>query len=180
MKTFMAVLALLLIPTVLAHAYLHENDLQTPVYLTEEAALLSQVDAVSLYISNEKISHAPRLNSDNVSEVDTTIIDPALLQNSAGLQKYVSRHIDTFISVLKERLPVYAPNLAKTFNEREDIIFVIKAVPAGQMVAEWGGGTWRWASGWQGGEYLPAMQTAGSYAPIDKGKLGCNCPARVK
>jgi hypothetical protein len=164
-----------------AEAFLGKDDLQKSVYLTEEAALLTQIDAVSLHLSSDKVSHAPRLNEKNVIEVDTTVLDSALLYDREALKQIISRYIETFIATLKERLPVYAPSLAKSFSEREDIVFNVSAGSSREPLAKWSKGKWAWLGDFKAPEVPVYFNT--STAPMateGKGKLGCNCPARRK
>lgn len=168
-----------------AFAFIKDADLKKEVALTEEAALLSQVDAVSLHMTSDRVAYAPRLNSENIIEVETTVLAPDLTGDSGRARAFVTRQIETFIKVLKERLPIYAPSIAKTFDERKDIKFVVNATPKRVPVATWYDGEWMNEGGWLP---MPAPVPVPSYPQMadnptgiraeKKGKLGCDCPAR--
>ncbi len=183
-----------------AFAALKGEDLEKQVVITEKASLLSQVDAVSLYMTSEKVAFAPRLLPDNIIEVEITVLNEALLASRASLESFVKRRIAAFNSLLKERLPVFAPSIAKSFNEKDDIKFVVNATSARRPVAVYSGGVWSWSPAFmltvsqsepemlaealqpiQGPQLVgtPPDDT-GAEPSARKGKLGCNCPARKK
>ncbi len=188
-------LSLVLLGSVEARAEIKSSDLTKQVTLTEEAALLTQVDAVSLYMTSDKVAFAPRLNNANVIEVETTVLDRNLLANSNSLRNYVDRTINSFISVLQERLPRYAPSVASKFRRNSDIKFMVNAGGERKPVAMWYAGKWYWDKGWTPGYAAPVanygaaqhysapyysapQQKVGNIATEPKGKLGCDCPAR--
>lgn len=123
-------------------AELKKQDLQRQVVVTEEAALLTQVDTVSLYLSSSKVALAPRLTQARVIEVEMTVLDPALTADQTGIKGFTQRIIDTFISVLKERLPIYAPALAGKFDANTDLIFKVNVGAQRSPFGTWQGGTW--------------------------------------
>lgn len=167
-----------------AYAEIKKSDLDKNVVMTEKAALLSQVDTVSLYLSSDRVAFAPTLSKGGVIEVEATVLGWDLVSNRDELYGFVSRLIATFISVLEERLPIYAPAIAKTFNSDTDIAFDINAGAARTPVAEWKAGKWEWAAG--GGEILTPLPLPGGAPDINEaraqpaGRKGCNCPARVR
>ena len=182
-------LSLVLLGSSQVRAEIKSSDLAKQVTLTEEAALLTQVDAVSLYMSSDRVAFAPRLNSANVIEVEATVLDRNLLANSGNLQSFVSRTIDSFISVLQERLPIYTPSVASKFRRNSDIKFMINAGGERKPVAMWYAGKWYWDKGWTSQAASAAAYAAAPYRSVPtkavgdvaaqpKGKLGCNCPAR--
>jgi len=176
-----------------AFADMSSVDLNNKVVLTEGAVLLSQVDAVSLYLTSNRIAYAPRLTVDKKIEVEVTVLSKRLIDNSVQMQSFVLRGIKTFISVLKDRLPTYAPSIAQSFDENEDIIFVVDAGAGRVPVARWYAGKWTWKGAWA--STAPVKNTSESaissetsvgaskvkrkkhHKPRGKGKLGCDCPA---
>lgn len=120
-----------------AGAEMRKTDLQRRITVTEEGALLSQVDTISLYLSSDRIALAPRLAAGGLIEVEATVLTPDLCADFSKLKGYVGRICDTFISVLKERLPIYTPGLAKRFDPSKDIVFIVNAgserTPVGTM-----------------------------------------------
>lgn len=165
------------------------TDLSGQVVLTEEAVLLSQVDTVSLYLSSNKLQLAPRLNKDKVVEVETTVLDAGLIADPAKLTKFVTRISDTFVSVLKERLPVYAPALAEKFDLKKDIIFNVNTGAGRSPFGVIKGGTFKLAANVAAVSddsppvvpeisAEPAVPSAADGAGT-VGKKGCGgCPAR--
>lgn len=179
-------------PASITFAELKDADLKKEVTLTEEAALLTQVDAVALYMTSEKVAYAPRLTPDKVIEVETTVLSKDLLGNSAKLEAFVTRGMKAFVSVLKERLPIYAPSIAGTFDENKDIKFIVNAGGKRIPVATCVGGDWKWDVAWSATPAATSSYAAptSNYAtvqaspspaaaePEKKGKLACDCPAR--
>lgn len=138
-----AILAVCLIPLT-GSSKLNDSDLNKQVILTQGAALLTQVDAVSLYLSSGKVAYAPRLDPDNVIDVEVTVISMELRNNRQKLKDFVNRQIHTFISVLQDRLPIYAPAIAKSFNPDTDLRFRIDEGSQRAPVASYTGGAWSW------------------------------------
>ncbi|MBT3181678.1 MAG: hypothetical protein HN337_04120 [Deltaproteobacteria bacterium] len=182
-------LSIVLLGSTEVGAEIKSSDLTKQVTLTEEAALLTQVDAVSLYMSSDKVAFAPRLNNANIIEVETTVLDNNLLANSSAMQGFVTRTIDSFVSVLQERLPIYAPSVASKFRKNGDVKFMINAGGERKPVAMWYAGKWYWDKAWT--PYAAPVvnygvapyravpnHVVGDVAAQAKGKLGCNCPAR--
>jgi len=164
-----------------ALADINEADLKKEVRLTEKAALLSQIDAVSLYMTSSRVVFAPHLTGDNVIEVETTVLAPDLTGDGYRMKNLVTRQIDTFVSVLRERLPVYAPSVAESFDQKNDIRFIVNATSRRIPVATWDGRGWKWDGSWNPQMVPVASRVAGrptGAAKPKKGKLGCNCPAR--
>ena len=165
-----------------AEARIKKSDLRRKVVMTEEAALLSQVDTVSLYLSSERVAIAPRLTKRGVIEVEMTVLDPALIGNRSRLHRYVSRLINTFTSVLEERLPIYAPAVAKNFNSDTDLEFIINEGPGRRPVASYSGGTWNWEEG----QVIPIAAQEPMVPESDINRVRamepvrrpCPCPAR--
>lgn len=122
-------------------AEIKKSELGKQVALTQEALLLQQVDTVSLYLSSDKVAFAPKLSGDRI-EVETTLLDPTLAQHAGETGSYVARLVDTFINVLKERLPSYAPSLAKSFDPKKDILFMVNSGAERLSVGTWRGGVW--------------------------------------
>lgn len=122
-------------------ATITESALKKKVVITEEAALLQQVDTVSLYLSSNKIAFAPRL-AGGVIEVETTVLAPELIAHRAKAKEFVTRTIGTFISVLKERLPIYAPDIAARFDPAKDIAFHVNSGTSRTPLGAWKGGAW--------------------------------------
>lgn len=178
-----------------AFAVINGADLNKEVVLTEKASLLTQVDAVSLYMSSNKVSFAPQLLSDNIIEVKVTVLDRAVLAGG-NLKKFVERRINTFKTVLGERLPVYAPSIAKSFDAKKDIRFVINSSADQKQIATCTDGNWNWSNEPSPLEPIsiataeslaatvpdmvePQQKDVEEIAP-KKGKLACDCPARKK
>ena len=165
-----------------AEARIKKSDLKRKVVVTEEAALLSQVDTVSLYLSSERVAIAPRLTKKGIIEVEMTVLDPVLIGNRTRLHNFVSRLIDTFISVLEERLPIYAPAIAKSFDRDRDIVFVINEGATRRPVASWEGGSWTWEEGEMvplaAGEPRPWESDINRVRAMEPARKGCRCPAR--
>ncbi|MFA4874074.1 MAG: hypothetical protein WC956_02115 [bacterium] len=186
-------------------AKIKDADLQRPAVVTEEAALLSQVDAVSLYLSSDRVAYAPKLMPDKVIEVEVTVLSRELRDNRNRLQDFIQRQIKTFISTLRDRLPIYAPTIARSFNPDTDIAFNINEGPERRRAASYRAGQWAWQPGAREAKAVaPApdtyyQQTASKAAippppksqkstyskvpeqkkPVAEstGKKGCNCPA---
>lgn len=177
-------------------AELKKQDLQRQVVVTEEAALLTQVDTVSLYLSSPKVALAPRLNQAHVIEVEMTILDPALVADQTGIKGFVQRIIDTFISVLKERLPIYAPAIAGKFDASKDIIFKVNVGASRAPFGIYRGSAWSLSATpvavpVASAETVPAAKVAPVAQPTDlnetrvvenetkdlKTNKGCDCPA---
>lgn len=164
-------------------AKLKQADLDRRVYVTEKAALLAQVDTISLYLSSDRVVLAPRLTKQGVIEIETTVLAPDLIYDRGRLHDFVSRQIRTFVSVLKERLPVYAPALARSFDPATDIAFIVNASAARNPVARWEGGDWKWEKG--GTIPVPVPDVILEAYDINEartavsGRKGCRCPARV-
>ncbi len=183
-------IALVLAPSVIK-AGISKTDLSKGVVLTEEATLLTQVDAVSLHLSSENIKFAPRLTESGLIDVETTVLSKKLLQDKEKLNSFLDRNVKTFIALLKERLPIYAPSIAKNFNPNSQIRFNVNSGAKREAVAVWSGGAWSWDKA-----FVPApavvesstfaAQSPEAYAPATeekprgKGKLSCDCPARRK
>ena len=173
------------------NAGISKTDLSKGVVLTEEATLLTQVDAVSLHLSSENIKFAPRLTESGLIDVETTVLSKKLLQDKEKLNSFLDRNVKTFIALLKDRLPIYAPSIAKNFNPNSQIKFNVNSGAKRDPVAAWSGGTWSWDKGFSPAPSVVesstfAAQSAEAYAPAaeekpkGKGKLSCDCPARRK
>ncbi len=176
MRFVAPIIAILLIFGAVAHAEIKKADLNKPVVLTERAALLTQVDTVSLYLSSDRVALAPRLTKDGVIDVEMTVLAPDLQYDRGRLQAYAQRLIRTFTDVLAERLPVYAPAVAKTFDAKRDVRFEIDAGAGRTPMAVWTGGAW----GWKAGAPV-ASGTSGELntaRAMDAAPKACNCPAR--
>lgn len=189
MRHLTAALAVLIISSfaVPSFAVIKRADLQKRNVLTEEAELLSQVDTISLYLSSDRIVFAPRLTKAGVIEVETTVLSRDLTANVGRLKNYVERIVDTFVSVLKERLPVYAPAVAKSFDYTKDIVFIVNSGVERRQVGFLRGGVWQ--------DYATAQVVAAESPPAivelndiraeeadagaeSAGRKGCGCPAR--
>jgi hypothetical protein len=182
MKTkafLMAMVCVVMLPAA-SFCEIKGDDLKKEVVMTEEAALLTQVDAVSLHLNSSKVIHAPRLIENKTIEVEMTILDDQIAATNSSLEKFVDRDVDTFVSVLKERLPIYAPTIAKTFDAKSDIVFVVNAGSRRVPVGRWAGGSFAFADTWTGGATAAISTPAVKGQATDEGKLGCNCPARHK
>ena len=105
-----------------AHAEIRKSDLRKNVVVTQEAAILQQADTVCLYLSSERASLAPRLRG-GVIEVEITVLAPELTSNRAAAVEFASRLARTFLSVFEERLPIYAPDVAASFDAVKDVVF---------------------------------------------------------
>lgn len=158
------------------HAELKKSDLEKGATLTQEATLLQQVDTISLYLTSERVVFAPRLTKEGIVEVESTILAPELISNKEDMERYMARLIDTFIRLLKERLPTFAPAIAKGFDSNKDIVFVVNAGAKRKPVGTWKGG------GWAG---RPTPPEPSESPPPEEGakkgsyKKGCGCPAAV-
>lgn len=180
--TCVLVVAAALLAMNTSEARIKKSDLKRKVVMTEEAALLSQVDTVSLYLSSERVAIAPRLTKKGVIEVEMTVLDPALIGNRSRLRRYVSRLINTFTSVLEERLPIYAPAVAKNFNSDTDLEFIINEGPRRRPVASYSGGSWSWEEG----QFIPIAAQEPMVPESDINRVRameptrkpCRCPAR--
>lgn len=189
MRYFTTVLAILLISlfAIPSSAVIKKADLQKRNVLTEEAELLSQVDTISLYLSSDRIVFAPRLTKAGVIEVETTVLSRDLTANVGRLKSYVERIVDTFVSVLKERLPVYAPAVAKSFDSEKDIVFIVNAGVERRSVGCLKGGVWQDLVAAQvvTAESPPAIVELNDIRAEEAdagaesaGRKGCGCPAR--
>lgn len=125
-------------------AGLAESELAKPAALTNEHVLLSQVDALCLYLTSERIAHAPRLSPEKVIQVESTVLDGELLATPEELKRYVSRQIAVFSRELGLRLGKYAPEVALNFNATQDLRFFINGGSTRQPIAEWVKGEWKW------------------------------------
>lgn len=167
-----------------AQAAIRQADLKKKVVVTEQAALLQQVDTVSLYLTSPRVSLAPRLKGE-VIEVEATVLDPALSAKPAKAKEFVARLIETFISTLAERLPVYAPDIAERFDREKDVRFIVNAGKARAPVGVWEGGGWQPSASAALPAAAEAPATAAAAAPEEEVKespppspKGCGCPAR--
>ncbi len=168
---------LLMLAAAPAAAELSQRDLDKRVTMTEKAALLQQVDTVSLYLSSERVKLAPRLTDAGVVDVEMTVLDPYLAADRARLRDFVVRNVTTFNDVLAERLPIYAPALAKEFDAKRDVRFRINRGAARVPVATWSGGQFAWVAG----TAAPAAdEDLNTVRAMDAGPKGCDCPARRK
>jgi hypothetical protein len=180
--TYMLVAVAALLAMNTAEARIKKSDLNRKVVMTEEAALLSQVDTVSLYLSSERLAIAPRLTEKGVIEVEMTVLDPVLMGNRTRLHNYVSRLIGTFISVLEERLPIYAPAVAKNFNPDTDLKFIINEGAMRRPVASYSGGLWTWEEGQAiplaAQEPMVPESDINRVRAMEPARKPCRCPAR--
>jgi hypothetical protein len=145
-----------------AQGKIKQADLSRQTVVTEQAALLNQVDTVSLYLTSPKVSYAPRLSPQGIIEVEVTVLDPALIRDRAKLEDFVSRQVRTFTSVLMERLPIYAPAVAAHFNPQTDMTFFVNAGANRQRVATVSGNAWVW---WKEGASAAVPPPAAASAP---------------
>ena len=167
----------------IAQGKIRDSDLRKNVVMTQEAALLQQADTVCLYLSSERASLVPRLRGDAI-EVEITVLAPELASNRAAAAEFASRLAKTFLSVMEERLPIYAPDVAASFDAGMDVVFHANLGssrgPLGRLTAE----------GWVKTPYVsasavpPQQDAVGNQARLseappgnEKGKA-CNCPAR--
>lgn len=155
-------------------AEIKKEDLSKNVVLTEEAMLLSQVDTVSLYLTSDRAVFAPRL-SNGIVEIDMTVLASDLVSDSAKMKDYSSRIINTFISVLSERLPDFAPMIAKTFSPEKDIVFTISAGADKTPAGSWKSGKLEMGST---DVKLPESQANNAIEPSPKKGKNCACPVR--
>lgn len=185
-----------------AVATIRSDDLSKKVELSERAGLMSQVDAASLYLSSDRVSLAPRLRTDRI-EVEATVLDPAMRTDRALIEDHVNRQMRTFGNLLRERLPIFAPDVAATFNPDTDLIFYVNTGPERTPLATVSGGRWAWSqrapaapskgqfkmappvsrTGPDTAEVAPAYATDASSsskvsAPMVETKKGCGCPAK--
>lgn len=173
------------------YAGIRDSDLRKKVVITEEAALLQQVDTVSLYLSSERAALAPRL-AGGIIEVETTLLASDLIISPSKGREYVARLAETFLAVLKERLPIYVPDIATRFDPAADITFVVNAGAERRFLGAYKGGAW--IEG-EGAMALPALSEgplalptaakglSGAKAVEARAKpvispKGCACPAR--
>lgn len=183
---FLALLSVSVVVTTAAFAEIRQSDLDKKVVVTEEAALLSQADAVSLYLSSDRVAFAPRLTKAGIIEVEVTVLAPDLIANKGKLREFVERLVGTFVSVLKERLPVYAPVVAKRFDSERDIVFVVNSGAARTPVGIFKGGMWQegieatstMATSTATDELIEARALESKEASGAVGRKGCRCPAR--
>lgn len=183
MKKLLLPLAIVLSLSLISPATHAKKAKRAAVAQPAGAKLLQQVDTVAPYFNSEKVALAPRLG-DGVVEVEATILSPDLLADTSGLQNYMTRLIDTFMSTLKDRIAHYAPALSKRFNPNSDIAFVVNAGAERTPVGIWKGGTW------QSWTQPAAPKDAKSKKKSKKekveksedegtpGRKGCSCPAR--
>lgn len=136
----------IIVPASTSLCKITKGDLDKKVVVSEEAALLSQVDAVSLHLSSQRVAYAPRPLKSGVIEVEATVLDQKLIGNRKQLEEFVTRQINAFVSALQERLPIYAPSIAKGFNPDTDMVFKVNAGKERNPIADWSGGQWYWAS----------------------------------
>jgi len=166
-------------------AEIKKADLQKRVFLTEEAELLTQVDTISLYLSSDRVVFAPRLTKSGAVEVEATVLSPDLIADAGKMQSFISRLVDTFISVLNERLPIFAPMVARTFDSSKDIIFIVNAGAERKPVGVWKGGMWQveQVAGVEGeitasSELNQARAIESESTDKSLGRKGCGCPVR--
>lgn len=171
-------------------AELKKSDLEKQVVMTEEATLLGQVDTVCLYLSSAKVSLTPSMAKDNVIAVKMTALSRDLVSNPVKLKSYSLRIINTFKSVLTERLPIYAPAVAGKFDFNRDVSFDIASTAARIPAAEYKNGIWKDVGGKSAivvsqvatepeSASQPQPETYGEAEQnaSPKSKKGCNCPA---
>jgi hypothetical protein len=159
------------------HAKIRQRDLNRRVVVTERAALLQQTDTVSLYLSSEKVALAPRLTKGGIVDVESTVLDRGLIANRHDMKAYVLRLAKTFISVLEERLPTYAPSVARKFNSRTDITFSVNEGTSTRSIAILSGGIWTWSAGMTP-VALSNESKVNKVKALESEQKGCNCPAR--
>ncbi|MDP2600010.1 MAG: hypothetical protein Q8P84_04660 [Deltaproteobacteria bacterium] len=169
--------------SVSAHARIQKETFNAGEQLTAGKLFLNQVDAVSLYLSTQRIVYVPRLTDDMRLGMSLTLLGEKLTANRAQMQELVTRHINTFNKTLMERLQYYTPQLAGEFKPMEDVEFVIQTGSGKKAVATWKGGEWKWLTASVGTAAPVAAQIEEVAAPQPQknGKDSCKkrCPALI-
>jgi len=172
MKTWVIIMMSLCSLSMNAFADLKENSLKVGTMISQEAAMLLQVDTVSLYLKSKRVGYAARLAGNNVMEVELTVLDNRLIGNPSAMHHFVNRQIKTFIKVLSDRLAIYAPELAAEFNASKDLSFVITSGRRRALLGYYTKAMWHWESG-----YVPAGQVIQARSAPDSETRASNTTA---
>jgi len=113
--------------------------------VTAGKLFLNQVDAVSLYLTTERVVYVPKLTSDLRLHVELTLLGMSA-DNQEALRSFVMRHVSTFNKTLRERLEYQTPALAKEFDPEKDVQFSIHVGTNKKKVATWAEGQWMWVA----------------------------------
>lgn len=182
-RSFLVVLSGILLAAFSAHARIQKETFNAGEQLTAGKLFLNQVDAVSLYLSTQRIVYVPHLTDEMKLDVNLTLLGDKLTANRDQMKNLVTRHIKTFNKTLMERLQYYTPQLAKEFKPMEDVSFVIKTGSEKETVATWKGGEWKWLTASVGTATPVAVQIkeVAAPAPQKRGKDSCKkkCPALI-
>lgn len=153
-----------------------------PEAMTAGKLFLDQVDKVSLYLSTDRIVYTPRLQEGAQLHMTITLLEFQAEPRSEALQDFILRHVGTFNKTLTERLKLYTPDLAREFNAKRDVSFLIQIGPDRQKIAAVQNGKWEWlktktAAG------TPTKRVRMVVRPASKPEISeCkkNCPALLK
>lgn len=127
--------------SVAARAELKAEALETRQTLTAKQILLQQIDTVSLYLQTENIVYVPKYR-----EKDPILLKIFFLKKEKGtsgeFRDLGLRHVKAFQNGLKERLSIYTPELAASFDAVTDLEFEIYAGTDRKKVAQVTKGEW--------------------------------------
>lgn len=158
------VLLLLCSFSVAARAELKAEALETKQTLTSKQILLQQIDTVSLYLQTENIVYVPKYREKDPIQVKIFFLKKE--KGSSGeFRDLALRHVRAFQSGLKERLSIYTPELASSFNGGTDLEFEIFAGTDRKKVAQVTKGEWISAKGVHLVEVAPKSSVKA--APVD-------------
>ena len=163
MKKYFMICAAVFLISFSVEARMQKETFNSGETLTAGKLFLNQVDAVSLYLSTQRIVYVPRLTEAMQLNVSLTLLGNAAATDRETLQKLVTRHINTFNKTLVDRLEYYTPQLAKEFKPMEDVTFVVQSGSEKETVATWKGGEWKWLAA--GSAAPAATQTAPQAEP---------------
>ena len=164
-KGFILVI-LMSIVTIPAMAEIKNEDMGRKILVTEGQQLITQFDIVSLYLSSERVKFEPALTENRKINVEITVLDKRLTEDSGALYDFVSREIAVFKSELSERLQTVAPSIASHFDPNNDIVFEINKGTGRSPVALVSEGNWHWIKGGKDSSVL-----ATEAEPANEGEL---------
>ncbi|MDO8526884.1 MAG: hypothetical protein Q7T03_04250 [Deltaproteobacteria bacterium] len=156
-------------------AKISRQAFESPQKMTAGQLLLNQVDAVSLYLTTEKIVYVPRIREDQKLYVSLTLLGISFGDDRRAMQEYIQRHINAFNKALSERLKFYTPELAREFDPKEDVEFVVKNGAEGTPIATWKNGQWTWS---ETGKPIAVFQSD-SPAGSPEVRVKKRCPALI-
>lgn len=129
-----------------ARAELSAEALGTPKTMTAKQILLQQIDTVSLYLQTENIVYLPQYRESESIQIKIFFLKKGG-KLSGDFRDFALRHVKAFQTGLKERLNIYTPELAQTFNGDTDLEFEIYAGTNRKLIAQVTKGSWISAKG---------------------------------